>query len=346
MSFSHRCRLLVGFADLKITKLSILLDTILISDLATYWSQNIRTNTFAACTNGTSPLLITSQTDADALRDCDVINGDIHISSSTLRNLTLNSIHRISGHLTAAESPLLSSLSAPDLEWINAQFQLVNLPLLTNISFPQLETITKGVYWEDLPLLSHPELKSEGVDVFNNEGTNVYGDLYVKRTGVDKLNFFNFGTFSRAEDIKIVENPELVKINLTLLEQAVELEITGNHPDSYVLIPRLKKVSKLTLEGIVRVDVESLNVMDGALVLKDNSFEKFTAPELRAVGGDFFLVGNEQLKILDLPALETIGGSYVNGDFKVEGNPKLLHLSLPALSYTDGIMNLTGHFQR
>jgi len=230
--------------------------------------------------------------------------------------------------------------------WINQQFRLINLPALTNISFPLLETITQGVYWEDLPLLSDPKLKREGVDDFNNEGTNVYGDLYVKGTGVDKLNFFNFGTFSRAEDVRILENLALVKINFTQLTQAVEMEIRGNHPESYILLSQLQKVSKLQLEGVVDINVEKLETMDGALTLSGNKLRWFKAPKLSAIGGDFILVENGQLEVLELPLLETIGGSYVNGNFKVHDNPLLSRIDLPTLAYTDGTTNLTGNFER
>jgi hypothetical protein len=299
-----------------------------------------------ACTNGTDSVWITSQADADALISCGNITADVTIQSDDLTAITLNGVRRIDGFLDAGNSTSLESISAPDLEQVNAKFWLRNLPRLSNLSFPRLETITEGVYWENLPALLHPTLKSQGVDNFNTPGINIYGDLYVKSCGLDELNAFNFGTFSRAGNIRIKDNPRLKLVNFTSLVYALDLEIMDNSPEAQVMLSGLLSVSSLNIKGAAGIDVAKLVAMDGNLNLSENSLNRFIAPELTAIGGDFIVDSNTQLSFFDLPVLETIGGSYVDGDFRVVNNPALTTLMLPKLAYIDGNTTFIGNFSR
>lgn len=300
------------------------------------------------CGNGLNPFQVISQSDIDKLSACKNVTSDIIFHGDELSTVVLRGVTRIDGSLVLKNSTSVVSISAPDLQWISSKFQLNSLPSLRSISFPLLETIAEGVHWSNLQLLTDVGMKKKGVDAFKNVGTNIYGDLLVQNcTSIKKLDFFNFGLDSaRTRDVSITENPSLTNINLTQLTFADNIEILGNSPDSYVLMPRLVSATNLHVEEVNSVDLSSLSVLDKNLVVKASTIRELKASLLTAVGGDLAIEDNVNLTELELPLLETIGNGDVDGSFRVIENIALGELNLKGLSYIDGVTNLTGHFNR
>lgn len=191
-----------------------------------------------------------------------------------------------------------------------------------------------------------PTLKTEGFDDYGNPGTNVYGDLIVSSTGLESLNCFKFGTFSRAGDVRIKNTNDLKSVNLTSLVYGLHLEITNNHQDAQILLGGLTSASSLMVMDAASVDISKLATTDGNFNITRNNFEEFAAPVLTQIGGDFIVVENDHLNDLNLPLLRTIGGSYVEGDFMIANNPALPYLALSNLTYVDGNTTITGNFSR
>jgi len=246
------------------------------------------------------------------LSSCGNINTDVLIQSDELTSITINGIQSIDGFLNVLNSSSLTSISAPDLEWISQDFKLQNLRLLANISFPRLETAAEGVYWEFLPAFVHLSLDA----------------------------------FSRAGDVRIKNNSDLKFVNLTSLVYGLNLEMENNHADAQILLGGLTSSSSLLVGGAASVDISKLATTDGNFNITRNNFQEFAAPLLTQIGGDFIVVDNDQLIHLNLPLLETIGGSSVVGDCVVANNPALPSLTLSSLTYVDGNTTIAGNFSR
>jgi hypothetical protein len=296
---------------------------------------------------------ISTQDEADALGSCVNVTGTIVVESQSLTRLSLNGIERVDS-LQISSSLLLEDIAAPSLYWINNNFTILNLPLLSNLSFPSLSTAVDSLSWTDVPNLVRPVLRTEA-DQYGNVGANIYGDLTIETSGIEALDFFKFGTFNRAQNIRIVNNKELRLINLTTLEDAQSIHIADNGPDTNVDLPALSYASSLFLRETSAVNVPRLANLDGNFVLSGNMFERFSAPEFVGVGGDVYIEDNDRLSDLRLPILTEVGGGLSNGSFTVTNNPALLNLTLERLGggtevgasgAIDGNASFSGNFER
>jgi hypothetical protein len=273
---------------------------------------------------------ITTQAEADALSSCVNVTGTIIVESPSLTQLTLNGIERVD-NLQISSSPSLVDVSAPVLYWIDHNFTISNLPLLSILSLPSLSTAAVDTLsWTDIPNLVQPVLRKEA-DQYGNVGANIYGDLIISSSGIQDLDFFNFGTFNQAQNVRVVDNRDLRTINLTTLEEAQSIQIASNGPNTSVDLPTLSRANSLSLEGVSAVSVPRLAKLDGNFVLSGNSFERFAAPAFTGVAGDVDIEHNKLLSDLSLPMLTEVGGGLSNGSFTVANNPALTSLNLERL---------------
>jgi hypothetical protein len=265
----------------------------------------------------------------------------------------LNGIERVDS-LQINSSPLLEDIAAPSLFWINNNFTISDLPLLANLSLPSLSVVVNSLSWTNVPDLVRPMLRTEA-DQYGNVGTNIYGDLTISSSGIEDLDFLNFGTFSRAQNIRIVDNKGLHVINLNTLEDAQSIYVTNNGPDTNVTLPALSHAGSLFLGGTSTVNVPRLANLDGNFVLSSNTLERFSAPEFFGVGGDVHIQDNMRLSDLSLPVLTEVGGGLSNGSFTVTNNSALTNLILECLGggtevgasgAIDGNASFSGNFER
>ncbi|TVY35342.1 Protein ecm33 [Lachnellula subtilissima] len=294
------------------------------------------------CTQDT--YTITTQSDADALGSCNNITGLITVQSDTLTSLTLNGIQRLDGSLTISSCAALTEISAPQLQWINDNFTLSSLLQLTNLSLPTLETVQMAISWTDIPLLTSPNLKTKGVDAYGNPGTNIYGDLTISDTGIETLDFFNFGSFSRVGDVSVTGNKDLKIVNMSSLVTSSLLEFADNGESFQVLLPKLTTAEGLSLQDVMQFDISSLTTLSATLRLEDNTFQVFELDQLNAIGGDVIVRGNQMMNKFSLPLLTEIGGGIYSGDFVIANNSALTALDgLGKLAAVDGSTNLSGN---
>ncbi|EPE29576.1 L [Glarea lozoyensis ATCC 20868] len=318
------------------------------------WLAAVPTWTVAAeisCTQQSRT--ITTQAEADALSSCVNVTGTIIVESQSLTQLTLNGIERVD-NLQISSSPLLVDVSAPALYWINHNFTISDVRLLSNLSLPSLSTAAVDTLsWINVPNLVQPVLRKEA-DQYGNVGANIYGDLIISSSGIQDLDFFNFGTFNQAQNVRIVSNKDLRTINLTTLEEAQSIHIASNGPNMIVDLPALSRANSLSLEGVSVVSVPRLTKVDGNFVLSGNSFERFAAPAFNGVAGDIHIEDNELLSDLSLPMLTEVGGGLSNGSFTVANNPGLKSLNLERLGggtevgasgAIDGNASFSGNFE-
>ncbi|TVY29444.1 Protein ecm33 [Lachnellula hyalina] len=297
------------------------------------------------CTQDT--YTITTQSDADALGSCNNITGLITVQSDTLTSLTLSGIQRLDGSLAISSCAALTEISAPQLQWINDNFTLSSLPQLTNLSLPALETVQMAISWISIPQLTSPSLKTEGVDEYGNPGTNIYGDLTISDTGIKTLDFFNFGSFSRVEDVSVTGNKDMKIVNLSSLVTSSLLEFADNGESFQILLPKLTTAEGLSLQDVMQFDISSLTTLSATLQLENNSFQAFEMDQLNAIGGDVIVRGNQMMNKFSLPALTEIGGGIYSGDFVIANNSALTALDgLGKLAAVDGSTNLSGNLYK
>ncbi|TVY18208.1 Protein ecm33 [Lachnellula arida] len=299
----------------------------------------------AICTQDTHA--ITTQSDADSLGSCNNITGLITVQSDTLTSLTLNGIHRLDGSLIISSCAALTEISAPQLQWINDNLTLSSLPQLTNLSLPALETVQIALSWASIPSLTSPNLKTKGVDAYGNPGTNIYGDLTISDTGIETLDFFNFGSFSRAGDVSVTGNKDMKLVNLSSLVTSSLLEFADNGQSFQVLLPKLTTADGLSLQDVMQLNISSLTTISNTLRLEENTFQAFEMDQLNAIGGDVIVRGNPMLNRFGLPALTEIGGGIYSGDFVIANNSALTDLDgLGKLTAVDGTTNLSGNLYK
>ena len=134
-------------------------------------------------------------------------------------------------------------------------------------------------------------------------------------------------------------------VNLNNLVYGLDLEITNNHQDAQILLGGLTSASSLMVMDAASVDISKLATTGGNFNITRNYFEEFAARVLTQIGGAS-LPWEMTINDLNLPLLETIGGSDVKGDFMIGNNPALPYLTLSNLTYVDGNITITGNFSR
>ena len=110
-------------------------------------------------------MTISSQSDADALGDCDSIDGSVVVSSSASGSIVLYNITEIKGSFTAEGAPSLTTLAAPALESVDGSFTVDNMNSLSNLSMNALSKASSDVTVADNPKLKVLEFQDlEEVD--------------------------------------------------------------------------------------------------------------------------------------------------------------------------------------
>ncbi|KAJ5732245.1 hypothetical protein N7493_003726 [Penicillium malachiteum] len=125
--------------------------------LATAWQT-----VFADSDSCSSSATISNQTDADALGDCDTIDGSLTISSSATGSIILYNITEVKGSFTASGASAVTTLAAPALESINGGLTIENLDSLTNLTMNSLKTVSSDITVtgnSDLTKLEFDDLK-------------------------------------------------------------------------------------------------------------------------------------------------------------------------------------------
>ena len=198
-----------------------------------------------------------------------------------------------------------------------------------------------------MPQLTSPNLKTKGVDEYGNPGTNIYGDLTISDTGIETLDFFNFGSFSRVGDVSVTGNKDMKIVNLSSLVTSSLLEFADNGESFQVLLPKLTTAEGLSLQDVMQFDISSLTTLSATLQLENNSFQAFEMDQLNAIGGDVIVRGNQMMNKFSLPALTEIGGGIYSGDFVIANNSALTALDgLGKLAAVDGSTNLSGNLYK
>jgi hypothetical protein len=94
---------------------------------------------------GSSSVTISSQSDANNVANCDILDGSLTIASSVSGTIMLNNIEEIKGSFTAERASGVTGIIAPDLDTIKGALTLDNLGSLTNLSMSALSDVSSGI---------------------------------------------------------------------------------------------------------------------------------------------------------------------------------------------------------
>ncbi|KAL4898163.1 hypothetical protein BDV59DRAFT_166314 [Aspergillus ambiguus] len=124
---------------------------------------------------------IASQSDADALSDCDTVNGDLTISNDATGTINLSDLEEVHGSLTVEGTSNLNSLQANDLESISGPVTIKDNANLNEVGLSGLSNVGG-----DLRVQGNDNLKNFPLDDLEN----VNGGMTLDGP-FDKLSFSN-----------------------------------------------------------------------------------------------------------------------------------------------------------
>lgn len=222
-------------------------------------------------------------------------------------------------------NPLLEKIEIPGLEEVISYFSFRGNIFLSSIVFPNLKTVNTHLTFDNLKLKnldflkdvtgespglniwSNPELEQiNGISKFTFNGLSVLKNPLLKSLQGAKTKDGNFG------DVLIQENPAL--------------ENFGTLPQE------LKSGSSIQLfrNNFKSIHFPNLESLTGGLNLQEEHVtEELKFPKLKSISG-LALVNMKNLKLVDLPALETSGGMNISNLDVLE------NLDLPKLKTVTG----------
>ncbi|KAL5364726.1 hypothetical protein BJX96DRAFT_138298 [Aspergillus floccosus] len=135
---------------------------------------------------------IASQSDADALADCDTINGDLTVASDATGTIDLKDLEEVRGSLTVQGASNLNALRANDLESVSGPVTIKDNANLNDVSMSGLSQVGG-----DLRVEGNNNLKSFAL----NDLENVNGGMTLNGA-FDQLSFSKLGRVNGQTSIR------------------------------------------------------------------------------------------------------------------------------------------------
>ncbi|OHE91404.1 hypothetical protein CORC01_13322 [Colletotrichum orchidophilum] len=285
-----------------------------------------QTTTTNICSQPT--LTITDATMANAI-PCTTINGAVKISEDITGNIDINGPKTIKGDLIVTNVTQLVGLTSSTLASIEGAFQMQGLTLLSDLRFTSLATVG-SINWVTLPAL--------GSLVFGTAGVTKVNDILISDTFLKSLDGLNVAS---VDSLRINNNNQLVSYSNQLANATKTIEINSNGPDLGITLPNLIWAGEIIIADAAKVEMDSLEVVNGSIKFDKNTFTEFIAPNLtQTTGGDVSFINNVELTNLSLPLLTKTGGGLT-----IQNNTLLQKINgLPKLQQIGGAVLLRGNF--
>lgn len=231
----------------------------------------------------------------------------------------------------------LSELSARDLEQVDGYIYLIDLESLDTLDFPNLTSISNQIRLEDLPGLSQLSFPAT---LARCPRVTVSGTGLQTLEGIDPT-----GT---TDGLNITYNKNLagsLNFSMTSTRASTQGKITieFNAPGLSASFPNLETAQHIDLSNLSAVELPELTECY-ELVLRANTFQKFSAPKLTDVGNSttygVFLQDNQGLVDVAFPALVRTGG------LTLQNNSRVDTLTMDKLQQTNEAIVLEGSFTR
>lgn len=294
-------------------------------------------------------LRLTGAADIASLGDPPCITGSLIVEASGLEAFRSSKLSEIGGDLIVRDNGQLASIELPLLRLVGGAVLLLNLPALTSASLPELTVVGDHVIYgrhRDLDAALSEDSPGSALTEVELPALQAVGGAVVFRNN-PKLERFALPKLRRVGDGLLIEkNRKLSGIELAAGAQ-IHRTITLDDNDALT-----------SLEGLSGlVDVPGGLVIRGHEELKDLG----ALAQLRNLQGDL-LISSNRLNTLELPALETVGGTIevldhvnipkvawpvlrkVGGRFEIHGNHSLTEVRLPALSEVGDNFDISANF--
>lgn len=269
--------------------------------------------------------------------DCEVVEGKVTVKEDVNGELVIKGPKQFKGDFIVSNVTNLLSITSDSLNSIGGEFLLEDLNLLNNLKLTSLESVNK---------LSIRRLKLLKDLAFGSSGVS-------KATDVDITDCMSMSDLSNlqlttVENIKIINNPSLVKFDSSLETINKTMIITGNGKDMNVTLSQLESAYDLQISDVSGFAVPALETIGSAMRFENNTnMESFEAKNLTKVGenekegGSLSFNNNKVLKNISFPVLEKI-----NGDLTILNNTNLTEVSgFPELTSVYGALLLGGNFE-
>lgn len=268
---------------------------------------------------------IHSQEDLQELSNCEVLIGNVIVQDFDYPIITFTNLEKILGNLTIKKCPEVVRIEAPCLELISGSYTMVELTSVALISYPALKWVNV-LDWRILPILSNVHFNNEiqGIESITIADTSLTGFSGFLANKIDNLDINN----NRFLDT-IESNVEIIR---------GKLHISANANDAKVLLPKLKKINRVSISNVERLNLDELESVDDSLSLTNNYFQQIKFPKLNYVGGTLSLKNNEMVNDLEFPNLNELGGGLV-----LTNNSLVERVNfLPSLRIIGGALELIG----
>ncbi|GJC98692.1 Gpi-anchored cell wall organization protein [Colletotrichum higginsianum IMI 349063] len=260
---------------------------------------------------------------------CGTINGAVKIAEDITGNVDINGPRTIKGDLIVTNVTQLVGLSSSTLASVEGTFKMQGLTVLSNLQFTSLTTVG-SIDWVTLPAL--------GSLVFGTAGVTKVNDILISDTFLKSLDGLNVAS---VDSLRINNNNQLVSYSNQLANATKTIEINSNGPDLGITLPNLIWAGEIIIADAAKVQMDSLEVVNGSIKFDKNTFTEFIAPNLTETSdGDVSFINNVELTNLSLPLLTKTGGGLT-----IQNNTLLQKIDgLPELKQIGGAVLLRGNF--
>lgn len=267
---------------------------------------------------------ISTQSDADDIKSCSTISGDVTISSSYSGALKISGVRKITGNLTSTGATSLTSLSAPDLGSIGSNLTIISATLLSTLNFGSLTSVGT------LNLKALPLLRSAS---FDSSGITTVGDVEIVNCALTNIDWLNVKI---AGQLEITDNTELETLSLSSLQNYTgPLTVAGNGENLSLDLPSVTQGGKTSVFNVTKVGMGAMETLTGALKMQGNTFDTFAVPKL-VKAGDVDISENTNLGTVHMPKLQSLRGLIITDD------QNMTSVSFPALSFVGGDVTISG----
>ncbi|KAF3007791.1 hypothetical protein E8E13_010370 [Curvularia kusanoi] len=282
--------------------------------------------------------------DATALAGCKTFTGNIAIATGTTDDIALNGIKTLKGSLIASNNANMKRISADSMTEIDGTMTLDGLTRLYGVEFPMLKKV-QGIKWNALP-----NLQTIG---FTAEVTQA-DKIDIQNTAIRSLKGINI---EQVETIFVANNGYINEVNMQLGNVSDALTFANNNEALAITLPNLIWATNMTFRFVGSLEMPSLETLNGSLGLYNNGFEKFSAPNLTAIGEALAIVANEKVSNISFPLLTKITDNLqianntnlsvidgfpklksIGGAFDISGN--MSDVETPSLDSVKGTFNL------
>lgn len=250
---------------------------------------------------------------------CDVVDANINVDDSVSGDLSIEGPKQIKGDLIITNATKLISISSSSINSIGGTFQLQGLELLSSLRMQSLKSINK-ISFVKLPQLS--EL------TFGTSGVSKASSVEVVDTFLGDLSGLNINT---VDTLKIINNHKLTTYNSDLTSITTLLSIGSNGNAMKVNLTKLQSAGEIQISNVMAFDVPNLSKVTKSIKFDKNpELTSFTAKNLSTVADSVTFINNKKLGNVSFPLLTKIGDLTIQNNTaleEIDGFPELETIS-------------------